>query len=313
MRWLHGWLPCAFPAADSGAVRALASRLLADLASSLTALLGRWWPARLTDERAGAQPVARARPRYFVLFKPYMVLCSWEPDCSKNGRAPRTTLADLGLPSGVHNVGRLDRDTTGALLLGTDSGLQALLPALLHGAERWHTHRRRAALYHRVARLALARHRTCALAGVLHDLGWPPFRTALLEHRIRVAASLRSSAAQSPEGETARRNLIPAGTERFAVASDRPRRTLARASLASSRAAARAREARCVRLRRAARTRRTPTCSRAASRAAACARDASRGRCPPARRYFSPTGIFPNLHAGAGDRDLARPRQSCRR
>ena len=125
VRWLHGWLPpaspCAFPAADSGAVRALANRLLTDLASSLTALLGRWWPARLTHERAGAQPVARAWPRYFVLFKPYMVLCSWEADGSKNGRAPRTTLADLGLPSGVHNVGRLDRDSEGLLLL-TDDG-----------------------------------------------------------------------------------------------------------------------------------------------------------------------------------------------
>ena len=119
---LHGWLPCA-SAADCGAVRALANRLLTDLACSLTALLGRWWPARLTYERAGAQPVAssRARPRYFVLFKPYMVLCSWEADGSKNGRAPRTTLADLGLPSGVHNVGRLDRDSEGLLLL-TDDG-----------------------------------------------------------------------------------------------------------------------------------------------------------------------------------------------
>ena len=117
--WVHGWLPCAFPAADCGAVCALANRLLTGLASSLTTLLGRWWPARLTHERAGAQPVAR--PRYFVLFKPYMVLCSWEADGSKNGRAPRTTLADLGLPSGVHNVGRLDRDSEGLLLL-TDDG-----------------------------------------------------------------------------------------------------------------------------------------------------------------------------------------------
>ena len=89
---LHGWLPCA-SAADCGAVRALANRLLTGLASSLTALLGRWWPARLTYERAGAQPVARARLRYFVLFKPCMVLCSWEADGSKNGRAPRTTLS----------------------------------------------------------------------------------------------------------------------------------------------------------------------------------------------------------------------------
>ena len=88
---LHGWLPCA-SAAECGAVRALANRLLTDLASSLTALLGRWWPAQLTDERAGAQ-LAQARPRYFVLFKPYMVLCSWEADGSKNGRAPRTTLS----------------------------------------------------------------------------------------------------------------------------------------------------------------------------------------------------------------------------
>ena len=114
----HVDVPCR-GAADSGgwhACQPLANRSGQLAYYSLTALLGRWWPARLTDERAGAQPVAssRARPRYFVLFKPYMVLCSWEADGSKNGRAPRTTLADLGLPSGVHNVGRLDRVTARA-------------------------------------------------------------------------------------------------------------------------------------------------------------------------------------------------------
>ena len=78
----------------SGMVRAL-RRLLTALIRSLTAVLRRWW---LTHTVASPQP----EPRYFALFKPYMVLCSWKRDApSKNGRAPRTTLADLGLPSGV--------------------------------------------------------------------------------------------------------------------------------------------------------------------------------------------------------------------
>ena len=82
----------------SGVVRAL-RRLLTALVSSLTAVLRRWWLTRATVVAvASPQP----QPRYFALFKPYMVLCSWERDAPcKNGRAPRTTLADLGLPTGA--------------------------------------------------------------------------------------------------------------------------------------------------------------------------------------------------------------------
>ena len=90
----------------SGVVRAL-RRLLTALASSLPAVLWRWWPPRLTQATAATQaavasPQPPPQPRYFALFKPYMVLCSWEADAPcKNGRAPRTTLADLGLPAGA--------------------------------------------------------------------------------------------------------------------------------------------------------------------------------------------------------------------
>ena len=82
----------------SGVVRALRC-LLTALVSSLTAVLRRWW---LTHATVVAVASPQPQPRYFALFKPYMVLCSWERDAPcKNGRAPRTTLADLGLPSGV--------------------------------------------------------------------------------------------------------------------------------------------------------------------------------------------------------------------
>ena len=59
-----------------------------------------------------------AAPRYFALHKPYMTLCS----CSEDGKKQRNTLSSLGLPDGVVNVGRLDRDSEGLLLL-TDDGL----------------------------------------------------------------------------------------------------------------------------------------------------------------------------------------------
>lgn len=66
----------------------------------------------------------RRRLRYFVLWKPYMVLCSMagdRPKAASKGRVERTTLRDLELPSDVHHVGRLDRDSEGLLLL-TDDG-----------------------------------------------------------------------------------------------------------------------------------------------------------------------------------------------
>ena len=56
--------------------------------------------------------------RYVALHKPYMTLCSIERDDSDKGRQ---TLASLGLPEGLVNVGRLDRDSEGLLLL-TDDG-----------------------------------------------------------------------------------------------------------------------------------------------------------------------------------------------
>ena len=88
--------------------------------SALLGLAGRLF-VRLRQRRLAAH----TRPlRYFVLWKPYMVLCSMAGDRAKaasKGRAERETLRDLELPSEVHHVGRLDRDSEGLLLL-TDDG-----------------------------------------------------------------------------------------------------------------------------------------------------------------------------------------------
>ena len=55
-----------------------------------------------------------APPRYIALHKPYMTLCSLEDDSDKKDRS---TLRALDLPPGMLNVGRLDRDSEGLLLL----------------------------------------------------------------------------------------------------------------------------------------------------------------------------------------------------
>ena len=100
-------------------------------------------PARLLQEAVGAivasppppspppsppPPVeerASAAAHYYATYKPCNVLCSWEDDAPKalrKGRARRLGLGDLALPphAGLHNVGRLDRDSEGLLLLTTD-------------------------------------------------------------------------------------------------------------------------------------------------------------------------------------------------
>ena len=88
--------------------------------SSLLGLAGRLF-FRVRQRRLAARMPPH---RYFVLWKPYMVLCSMAGDRAKaasKGRAERETLRDLELPSEVHHVGRLDRDSEGLLLL-TDDG-----------------------------------------------------------------------------------------------------------------------------------------------------------------------------------------------
>lgn len=60
---------------------------------------------------------------YVVLYKPYLTLCSWQDDAessTRKGREARSTLLDMRLPRGLHNVGRLDRDSEGLLLLTSD-------------------------------------------------------------------------------------------------------------------------------------------------------------------------------------------------
>ena len=57
---------------------------------------------------------------YIVAHKPYMMHCSFFDESSvAHGRQ---TLRDLGLPAGVFNVGRLDRDSEGLLILTDDGG-----------------------------------------------------------------------------------------------------------------------------------------------------------------------------------------------
>ena len=92
-------------------------------------------------------------------------------------------------------------------------GLRArLLPALLYGCEHGPHRRRRQALYHRVARLALGRARTSAVAGMLHDLGWQPFRVLAEAHVLRAAAALRAAPDGTPERELAAHSAGRPGT-----------------------------------------------------------------------------------------------------
>lgn len=67
-------------------------------------------------------------PRHIALWKPYLTLSSFVDD--EHGARGRATLAGLNLPDGVMNVGRLDRDSEGLLLL-TDDG--ALCDRVLQG------------------------------------------------------------------------------------------------------------------------------------------------------------------------------------
>jgi 23S rRNA pseudouridine2457 synthase len=62
--------------------------------------------------------------RYIACYKPALMLCSWDLDtdrATRKNRDVRATLANLGVPDGLHLVGRLDRDSEGLLLL-TDDG-----------------------------------------------------------------------------------------------------------------------------------------------------------------------------------------------
>lgn len=60
-------------------------------------------------------------PRIVALYKPFMTLCSFVEEA--DGARGRATLREHGLPHGVLNVGRLDRDSEGLLLLTDDGGL----------------------------------------------------------------------------------------------------------------------------------------------------------------------------------------------
>jgi 23S rRNA pseudouridine2457 synthase len=57
-----------------------------------------------------------------VFNKPFGVLSQFSPDGS-----PNRTLAEFGVPSGVHPIGRLDADSEGLLLLSDEPALNARL------------------------------------------------------------------------------------------------------------------------------------------------------------------------------------------
>lgn len=95
------------------------------------------------SRRAGSQqqPVrqlagnASRNRRYVALYKPFNTLCSFVDEA--HGARGRTTLLTLNLPAGLVNVGRLDRDSEGLLLL-TDDGV--LCNRVLQGgvSKRYH-------------------------------------------------------------------------------------------------------------------------------------------------------------------------------
>lgn len=63
-------------------------------------------------------------PRYFLIYKPYLMLSQFSREGEKSG-PPSATLADLNFafPGDVYPVGRLDADSEGLLLLTNDKQL----------------------------------------------------------------------------------------------------------------------------------------------------------------------------------------------
>ena len=72
--------------------------------------------------------------KYYVVYKPYLVLCQFSPVAGKE------TLADyFSLPKDVYPIGRLDADSEGLLLLSNDKALteKLLHPRSGHQREYW--------------------------------------------------------------------------------------------------------------------------------------------------------------------------------
>ncbi|MFP5042826.1 pseudouridine synthase [Parasediminibacterium sp. JCM 36343] len=71
---------------------------------------------------------------YYIIYKPYMVLCQFSPQDGKQ------TLADFfNVPKDVYPVGRLDYDSEGLLILTNDKQLnnRLLNPLFAHEREYW--------------------------------------------------------------------------------------------------------------------------------------------------------------------------------
>lgn len=72
--------------------------------------------------------------QYFIIYKPFQVLCQFSPVEGKQ------TLADyFDVPKDVYPVGRLDFDSEGLLLLTNDKSMNQLLlnPSKAHEREYW--------------------------------------------------------------------------------------------------------------------------------------------------------------------------------
>jgi 23S rRNA pseudouridine2605 synthase len=106
-----------------------------------------WVEADARAVTLDGRPLRAARPLYLVLHKPRGYLTSFG-----DPRGRRTVYALLQeVPSWVAPVGRLDRDTTGVLLLTNDTGFAEGVTSPAHGIEK----RYRAAVAPRLEEAAL--------------------------------------------------------------------------------------------------------------------------------------------------------------
>ncbi len=73
--------------------------------------------------------------RYFIIYKPYLVLSQFTTDSSKH----RTLKDVFDVPPDVYAIGRLDNDSEGLLILSNDKDLnhRLLHPSFKHEREYW--------------------------------------------------------------------------------------------------------------------------------------------------------------------------------
>jgi 23S rRNA pseudouridine2457 synthase len=107
----------------------------------------------------------RSRLRYYLVYKPYQVLCQFSPSAGK------TTLKDVFVVEpDVYPVGRLDYDSEGLLLLTNDASLNQLLLHPRHKTEKEY--------FAQVEGLPTAEALTLLQQGVLINVDGQPYKTA---------------------------------------------------------------------------------------------------------------------------------------